>query len=76
MGWLADVGKRRICFIYVILYILAWEPSVAKGTHSYSRRLPALGRKLRFPLMFNIDEDAIKEKGIFKQNVEMLKKYW
>ncbi len=22
---------------------LAWEPSVAQGTHSYLRRLPALG---------------------------------
>jgi len=25
---------------------LAWEPSVVQVTHSYSRRLPALGRKL------------------------------
>ena len=24
--------------------ILAWEPSVAQGTHRYSRRLPALRR--------------------------------
>ena len=29
-------------------YKLASEPSVAKGTHSYSRRLPALGCKFRF----------------------------
>ena len=28
--------------------ILAWEPSVAQVTHSYSNRLPALGLKLRF----------------------------
>ena len=27
---------------------LAWEPSVAQVTHCYSRRLPTLGRKLRF----------------------------
>ena len=32
---------------YVIL-LQAWEPSDAKVTHSYSRRLPVLGRKLRF----------------------------
>ena len=30
------------------IYILAWEPSVAQGTHSFSRRVPAYGRKLRF----------------------------
>ena len=29
-------------------FFLAWEPSVAQGTHTYSRRLPAIGRKLRF----------------------------
>ena len=34
-------------YINFMLY-LAWEPSVAKGSHSYSRRLPALGRKLLF----------------------------
>ena len=28
------------------IYILAWEPSVAQDTHSYSRRLPALRRFL------------------------------
>ena len=30
----------------ILLYccILAWEPSVAQGTYSYFRRLPALGR--------------------------------
>ncbi len=32
---------------FAILY-LAEVPDVAQGTHSYSRRLPALGRKLRF----------------------------
>ncbi len=30
------------------IFELAWEPSVAQGTHSYFRRLPALGLKLRF----------------------------
>ena len=29
-------------------YKLAWESSVAQGTHSYSRRLPALSPKLQF----------------------------
>ena len=33
---------------------LAWEPSVAHGTQSYSRRLPALDRKLRLYLFFPI----------------------
>ena len=28
-------------------YVLTWEPRVAQGTHNYSRRLPALGRKLK-----------------------------
>ena len=27
-----------------LIYVLAWEPSSAKGTKSYSRRLPALER--------------------------------
>ena len=30
---------------YYFVYVLAWEPSAAQVTHSYSRRLPALGRK-------------------------------
>ena len=30
------------------IYLLAWEPSVAWVTHSYSRSLPALGLKLGF----------------------------
>ena len=33
--------RLRLC------YILAWELCVAQGTHSYARRLPALGRKLQ-----------------------------
>ena len=32
--------------ISLFIYILAWEPIVAQGNHRYSRRLPALGRKL------------------------------
>ena len=30
--------------IYTFIYTLAWEPSAAKITKSYSRRLPALER--------------------------------
>ena len=43
--------EARSLFIYSIL---AWEPSVAQITHSYSRRLPALGCKLRLLLFFPI----------------------
>ena len=32
---------------YYFIYILAWEPSAAKVTKSYSRRLPALERFYR-----------------------------
>ena len=32
---------------FLIYTLLAWEPSVAKGTHIYSSRLPALGRFYR-----------------------------
>jgi len=35
-------------YINMDVYILAWEPSIVQDTQSYSRRLPALGRKLRF----------------------------
>ena len=35
-------------------YKLAWEPIVDQVAHSYSHRLPALGRKLRFWLFFHI----------------------
>ena len=38
---------------------LAWEPSVVQVTHSYSRRLPALGRKLRIYLFFPIKVDTL-----------------
>ena len=44
---------------YLILSTIAWEPSVAQGTHSYSRCLPARGRKLRFSLFFPIKVDPI-----------------
>ena len=37
----------QIINIYLASYILAWEPGVAHDTHSYSRRLPALGRKAK-----------------------------
>ena len=30
------------------IFELAWEPSVAQGTHSYFRRLPALKRPTQF----------------------------
>ena len=36
------VAKRVL-----ILFLLAWEPSVAQVTHSYSHRLPAVGLELR-----------------------------
>ena len=34
------------CLLYTTSHIdiLAWEPSLAQVTYSYSRRLPALGR--------------------------------
>ena len=35
---------------YMLHITSSWEPSVAQGTHSQSRRLPALCRKLRFTL--------------------------
>ena len=34
--------------IYCLTNELAWEPSTAQVTHSYFRRLPALGLKLQF----------------------------
>ena len=40
-------------------YRQAWEPSVAQGTHSYYRRLQALGLKLRFQLFFSIKVDPL-----------------
>ena len=39
-------------FFYFFYQILAWEPSVAHGTHSFSRRVPVPGLKLRFYLFF------------------------
>ena len=38
---------------------LAWEPSFPQVTHSYTRRLPALDRKLRFLLFFPIKVDPL-----------------
>ena len=39
---------------------LAWEPCIAQDTHdSYFRRLPALGRKLRFSLVFPMKVDLL-----------------
>ena len=35
----------EIIILQQVYQELAWEPSVAQGTHSYSRRLLALGRK-------------------------------
>ena len=43
----------------IYIYKLSWQPSVAQVTHIYSRRLPALGRKLRFQLFFLIKVDPI-----------------
>ena len=43
-------------FIFKIYQILAWEPSV---TYSYSRRLPALGRKLRCQIFVAIKVDPL-----------------
>ena len=36
--------KEFYIFICNFINILAWEPSVAQGTHGYSRHLPARGR--------------------------------
>ena len=46
---------------------LAWEPSVPQFTHSYFRRLPALGRKLRFYLFFSIKVDQLKTQNLAKK---------
>jgi len=37
--------------------LLAWEPSIAKGSHF--RRLPALGLRLQFSLFFHIKVDPL-----------------
>ena len=42
--------REHIYECLVLLYRLAWEPSVAQETHSYFRCLPALGRKLQFEI--------------------------
>ena len=39
---------EEILWDYIFINVLAWEPSVAQVTYSYSRRLPALGFKLQF----------------------------
>ena len=40
--------KLDILYPFLVLFfILAWEPSVTQVTHSYPRRLPALGRFLQ-----------------------------
>ena len=39
-------SKGRQTFLIYYISALAWEPSVAQGTHKYSRRLPALRRFL------------------------------
>ena len=43
--------------------LLAWEPNVAQVSHGYSRRLPALGCKLRFYLFFLIKVDLLNLKS-------------
>ena len=52
-----------VCFSYVwisgIYIILPWEPSVAQVNHSYSRRLPALGRFKRVTNFFAIKVDPL-----------------
>ena len=40
-------------------YQQAWEPSVAQVTYSYSRRLLALGHKLRFEPFFTLKADLL-----------------
>ena len=40
-------GKRLYQYNEEVYIILAWESYVAQGTHSYSRRLPALRRFYR-----------------------------
>ena len=45
----------------LLLYLLlAWEPSAAQVTHSYSRRLPALIRSLPGNKLFAIKVDPLK----------------
>ena len=41
MGHTNKQTKRQKRLLLYIYSILAWEPSVAQDTHSYSRRLPA-----------------------------------
>ena len=49
---------------------LSLEPSVAQG---YCRRLPALGRKLRFLLFFSIKVDPLNVESQKSQLGEMTK---
>ena len=56
--WVVFVKKVLTLLILMIVlfsyYKLAWEPIVDQVAHSYSHRLPALCRKLRFWLFFHI----------------------
>ena len=45
---LGNEALKRKSFLSYNIYILSWEHSFAKVTHSKFRRLPAQGRKLRF----------------------------
>jgi len=46
----SDINQKgTLVNLICLFYILAWEPSVARGAHSHSCRLPALTGKLTFP---------------------------
>ena len=65
IGWawgFSDVAflERNWEKVNILIYeVLAGVPSVAQGSHNYSRRFPALGPKLRFYLFLSLKVDPL-----------------